>query len=136
MLAGKFLVSAAIMAAAVTAACLSQSGTSALLILSLGGMVGVMGPELILSIVRQRYAAALRRGTPDALDLLVVCSEAGMGLEGIERIALETRASNRAISSVLSGLLDDMRILPSSATPSPIWARDPASRGCAGSVRC
>ena len=32
LLAGKFLVSAAIMAAAVTAACLSQSGTAALLI--------------------------------------------------------------------------------------------------------
>ncbi len=113
MLAGKFLVSAAIMATAATAAFLSRSGATAIIILSMGGMLGVMGPELILGVVRRRFAADLRRGTPDALDLLVVCSEAGMGLEGaIERIALETRASNRAMSSVLSGLLDDLRVLP------------------------
>jgi tight adherence protein C len=113
MLAGKFLVTAAIMAAAAAAAALSRSGAAALLIISLGGMVGVMGPELILAAVRRRFAADLRRGTPGALDLLVVCSEAGMGLEGaIERIALETRASNRAMASVLSSLLDDLRVLP------------------------
>ncbi len=113
LLAGKFLVSAAIMAAAAAGACLSHSGAAAFVILSVGGLFGVMGPELILAMVRRRFAADVRRGTPDALDLLVVCSEAGMGLEGaIERIALETRASNRAMSSVLSSLLDDLRVLP------------------------
>jgi tight adherence protein C len=83
------------------------------LIISFGGMAGVMGPEVILAFVRRRFVSDLRRGTPDALDLLVVCSEAGMALESaLERVSQEMRMSNRAMASVLAGLLDDLRVLP------------------------
>ena len=47
------------------------------------------------------------------IDLLVVCSEAGMGLEsGLERVAEEMNETNPAMARVLNGLLDDLRILP------------------------
>ena len=47
------------------------------------------------------------------IDLLVVCSEAGMGLESaLERVAQEMNRSNPAMARVLNGLLDDLRILP------------------------
>jgi len=47
------------------------------------------------------------------IDLLVVCSEAGMGLEsGLERVAEEMKQTNPAMARVLHGLLDDLRILP------------------------
>jgi tight adherence protein C len=63
--------------------------------------------------LRRRFDAAIRLGTPDAIDLLVVCSEAGMGLEsGLERIAEEMKPTNPAMARVLSSLLDDLRILP------------------------
>jgi tight adherence protein C len=79
----------------------------------IGVVVGIMGPRLILSTLKRRFAAAVRRGTPDAIDLLVVCSEAGMGLEsGLERVAEEMNRSNSAMARVLSGLLDDLRMLP------------------------
>jgi tight adherence protein C len=72
-----------------------------------------MGPRFILSVLRRRFNAAIRRGTPDTIDLLVVCSEAGMGLEGgLERVAEEMGRSNPAMAKVLYGLLDDLRILP------------------------
>ena len=78
-----------------------------------GFMLGIMGPERVLGFIRNRFQVALQRGTPDALDLLVVCSEAGMGLESaLERVAEEMVHSNRAISSVLFSLLDDLRVLP------------------------
>jgi tight adherence protein C len=78
-----------------------------------GLMAGIMGPRLILSWLKRRFAAAVRRGTPDAIDLLVVCSEAGMGLEsGLERVGEEMKRSNPAMAWVLHGLLDDLRILP------------------------
>ena len=74
---------------------------------------GIYVPNLMLSALRRSHEAALQRGTPDALDLLVVCSEAGMGLESaLERVAQEMRHSNRAVAIALSGLLDDLRILP------------------------
>jgi tight adherence protein C len=84
------------------------------LIFTLGGVViGIMGPRLILSVLKRRFDAAIRLGTPDAIDLLVVCSEAGMGLEGaLERIAGEMNQTNPAMARVLFNLLDDLRILP------------------------
>ena len=72
-----------------------------------------MGPRLILSVLRRRFNAAIRRGTPDTIDLLVVRSEAGMGLESaLERVAEEMNRSNPAMARVLYGLLDDLRVLP------------------------
>ncbi|MHC6152482.1 type II secretion system F family protein [Bradyrhizobium elkanii] len=81
-----------------------------------GVAIGIMGPRLILLVLKRRFDAAIRLGTPDTIDLLVVCSEAGMGLESaIERVAEEMRETNPAINHVLRGLLDDLRILPNRA---------------------
>ena len=92
-------------------------GPSGLLILMLVGVViGIMGPRLILWTLQRRFEATIRLGTPDAIDLLVVCSEAGMGLEsGLQRVAEEMRPANPAMARVLQGLYDDLRILPNRA---------------------
>ena len=84
------------------------------LIFGLAGVVtGIMGPRLILLVLRRRFNAGIRLGTPDMIDLLVVCSEAGMGLESaLERVAAEMSQTNPAMARVLYGLLDDLRILP------------------------
>ena len=99
---------------AFTAAQLLGKPQSAVLIFTLFGVViGIMGPRLILTTMRRRFDAAVRKGTPDTIDLLVVCSEAGMGLESaIERVAGEMAQTNPAMAHVLYSLLDDLRILP------------------------
>ncbi|MBN8956101.1 MAG: type II secretion system F family protein [Rhizobiales bacterium] len=96
-----------------TAAQLSGKPQSTALIFTLlGVVVGIMGPRLILTTMRRRFDAAVRKGTPDTIDLLVVCSEAGMGLESaLERVAEEMSQTNPAMAQVLYGLLDDLRIL-------------------------
>ncbi len=87
--------------------------TDVLIFTLIGLLIGIMGPRLILMVLKRRFDAAIRLGTPDAIDLLVVCSEAGMGLEsGLERVADEMNQTNPAMARVLSGLLDDLRILP------------------------
>lgn len=92
---------------------LEKPSTDLLIFTGIGVVIGIMGPRLILSVLRRRFNAAIRRGTPDTIDLLVVCSEAGMGLESaLERIAGEMSRSNPAMARVLLGLLDDLRILP------------------------
>ncbi|UPK05448.1 type II secretion system F family protein [Bradyrhizobium sp. 170] len=79
----------------------------------IGVVTGIMGPRLILLVLRRRFNAGIRQGTPDMIDLLVVCSEAGMGLESaLERVAQEMNQTNPAMARVLYGLLDDLRILP------------------------
>ena len=80
----------------------------------LGVVAGIMGPRLVLLVMRRRFDAAIRLGTPDTIDLLVVCSEAGMGLESaLERVAQEMDKTNPPMAQVLYDLLDDLRILPS-----------------------
>jgi tight adherence protein C len=84
-----------------------------LIVTLLGGVIGIMGPRWALWALKRRFAAAVQRGTPDAIDLLVVCSEAGLGLESaLQRVAEEMNRSNPAMAHVLFGLLDDLRVLP------------------------
>ncbi|MBR1279254.1 type II secretion system F family protein [Bradyrhizobium sp. AUGA SZCCT0283] len=82
----------------------------------LGVVIGIMGPRLVLLVMKRRFDKAIRSGTPDTIDLLVVCAEAGMGLESaLQRVAEEMNQTNPSISRVLYGLLDDLRILPTRA---------------------
>jgi len=84
-----------------------------LILLAVALPVGIMVPEFVLNMLRRSHAAALRRGLPDALDLLVVCTEAGLGLESaLKQVSSEMRNSNRAIAMALAGLLDELRVLP------------------------
>jgi len=78
----------------------------------IGVVIGIMGPRLILLMLKRRFDAAVRLGTPDTIDLLVVCSEAGMGLESaLQRVADEMNETNSGMARVLYSLLDDLRIL-------------------------
>jgi tight adherence protein C len=96
--------------------CGQAAGLSAshkLIIVFLALPLGLMGPDWIIAFLRRPYLAALRRGVPDALDLLVVCSEAGMGLESaLEHVSHEIGYSNPAMSLALGNMLSDMRVLP------------------------
>ncbi|RXH28186.1 MULTISPECIES: type II secretion system F family protein [Bradyrhizobium] len=94
---------------------LSGGGAADVLVFTLMGVVvGILGPRLVLSMMKRRFDAAIRLGTPDMIDLLIVCSEAGMGLEsGLGRVAEEMKSTNPAMAWVLHRLLDDLRILPS-----------------------
>jgi tight adherence protein C len=101
------------LAAFFAAQLLGKPFSDAMIFTLMGVVIGIMGPRLILMVLKRRFDAAIRLGTPDTIDLLVVCSEAGMGLEGgVERVAAEMKETNPAMAQVLRGLLDDLRILP------------------------
>jgi tight adherence protein C len=72
---------------------------------------GMFGPNWTLERIRQSRLKALRRGLPDALDLMVVCAEAGLGLEtAVDRVSVELRASSPAIAMEFNQLGQDMRL--------------------------
>jgi tight adherence protein C len=76
-------------------------------------VVGMMLPNWVVAFVRRRFQAALRRGLPDALDLMVVCAEAGLGLgSAIERVAQEMKKSNRPVAVEFSLFNHEMRVMP------------------------
>jgi tight adherence protein C len=83
-----------------------------LLIVTGSVILGLFLPNWILGFLRRPFVAALRRGLPDALDLMVVCAEAGLGLEtAVDRVAQEMMASNRAVGTEFATLAQELRIL-------------------------
>ena len=67
-------------------------------------------PDLWLKIKSDIRREKLFEGLPDALDLLVVCVEAGMGLDGaINRVAEETKLTNPILSDELKLLNLELR---------------------------
>jgi len=67
-------------------------------------------PDLWLKIKSNIRREKLLEGIPDALDLLVVCVEAGMGLDGaIHRVAEETKLTNPILSDEFKMLNLELR---------------------------
>jgi tight adherence protein C len=65
-------------------------------------MAGFYLPNLWLRLRISRRREAILKGFPDALDLMVVCVEAGMGLDStITRVAKEIELNNSILSDEL-----------------------------------
>jgi tight adherence protein C len=56
-------------------------GTPALVFIMMSVLIGVVAPTAVLDRLVDRRRERIRRGVPDALDLLVVCVEAGVSLD-------------------------------------------------------
>ena len=75
--------------------------TLAVVLASFG--LGLILPDYVLTKKVHKRQAILRRGLPDVLDMMVVCAEAGLGLNAaIQRVALEMeiRRVNRGLAAV------------------------------------
>jgi tight adherence protein C len=65
--------------------------------------IGVIGPNFVLEKLATRRIKALRDGFPDALDLLVVCVESGLGLAAaIQRVSVELGVSHPELAMELA----------------------------------
>lgn len=77
-------------------------GVALLLRAILAGGLGFYAPELILNYLGSSRKKQITLGLPDALDLLVVSVEAGLGLDqGIRKVADEMKNSYRVLSEEL-----------------------------------
>ena len=72
--------------------------------------IGLLGPNYILRKLTAKRIKSLRNGFPDALDLLVVCVEAGLGLAAaIQRVADELDVSHPELAFELSTVGAEIR---------------------------
>jgi tight adherence protein C len=68
-----------------------------------GTAAGMLVPSMVLDRMLLRRLRKLRNGFPDALDMLVVCVEAGLGLsQAIQRVADELFVSHVELAQELS----------------------------------
>jgi tight adherence protein C len=60
------------------------------LIVVVSGILGFMAPEIFIKNKSQKREDILRKAMPDALDLMVICAEAGLSLDSsFERVSRE-----------------------------------------------
>jgi tight adherence protein C len=72
--------------------------------------VGLIGPSVVLDKLIARRLKKLRDGFPDALDLLVVCVESGLGLnQALQRVADELGVSHTELSLELAVVNAEIR---------------------------
>ena len=80
-------------------------------VIAMAGIVGLLVPDYVVRSMHKRHLKAVERGLPDALDMLVICSEAGLGLEpAIERVGREIDRAHPAAADELLNVAREMRV--------------------------
>ena len=89
----------------------SLSTRTQYLALGVSAVGGLLLPDSWVKRKRSGYLKRLERGLPDALDMLVICTEAGLGLEAaVERVGQEMRGSHPEVSRELIITAHELRI--------------------------
>jgi tight adherence protein C len=79
-------------------------------------LVGWRIPDFLLKRLAAQRRLRLEQGIPDALDLLVICAEAGLSLDhAVEQVSQDLRASNRAVADEFATTAAEMRVLSNRA---------------------
>jgi tight adherence protein C len=72
--------------------------------------IGYMGPSFVLDKLIANRQKTLRRAFPDMLDLLVVCSEAGLSLDAaIQKVVVESGMSQPVLAAELEIVIAETR---------------------------
>jgi tight adherence protein C len=95
-------------AAAVTLVLIGSAGKSGLAFGLFIVLVGFFGPDYLVSIYARRRRELLRAALPDALDLLAVSVEAGLGLDGA--VSKLTEHMDGPLADEFALTLSEMRI--------------------------
>jgi tight adherence protein C len=81
------------------------------------GYLGVMGPNMLIKNSRQKREKVLQRSFPDALDLLLVCVESGLALDGaLSRVCKELGRAHPEITLELNRTRMELTLLNDRAT--------------------
>ena len=74
------------------------------------GAVGWFGPNILVGRVATKRQKAIRKGLPNALDMLVICVESGLGLDqALQQVAKELRNAHKEITDEFAVLNLEMR---------------------------
>lgn len=73
--------------------------------------IGLVAPDMVVRRQRAAYQFRLEKSVPDMLDLLVICAQAGIGLEAaIWRVSEELRGTQKEIAAELETTATELQI--------------------------
>jgi tight adherence protein C len=76
-----------------------------------GAVIGLLLPETIATNIRNKHLKKVEAGVADALDMLVICADAGLALEaGLARVAAEMTMLNSALAMELTQTSRELQI--------------------------
>jgi tight adherence protein C len=79
----------------------------------LAALLGWKLPDIFLKNAAQKRQAEMRKGVPDALDLMVICAEAGLSLDAaLSRVAREIAGSAPEIADELGLTAVELNFMP------------------------
>ena len=76
------------------------------------GVIGLMAPDWVLGRQRKRYQDHLDAGLPDALDMMVICAQAGLALgPAIIRVATELETAHWGVARELGQTANELQMV-------------------------
>jgi len=80
---------------------------------ALAACIGLVSPDMIIRRNRGVHLKRLEAGLADALDLMVICAESGLGLEpAIQRVGQEIRHAHAAVADELDQTTTEFQLNP------------------------
>lgn len=80
--------------------------------IAVGAIVGLLLPDWAVGHIREAYRKKLQAGLPDALDMMVICAQAGLGLEpSLARVSYEIRSAHREVAQELALTANEMQVM-------------------------
>jgi tight adherence protein C len=90
----------------------SWSSMVTMIVMFAAGVFGLVLPDMVVKQMRKRFMARLEKGLPDALDMMVICAQAGLGMgPAIIRVADEMKISYRELAIEFSLTANELQIL-------------------------
>jgi tight adherence protein C len=101
--------------AAVVLPRLGLHGTFYVIAVSAAAIGGLLAPDYFVGKLRRQHLKRVEAGLADALDMLVICSEAGLGLEpALSRVGIEMREVHPALAMELWRTSSELQMITDS----------------------
>jgi tight adherence protein C len=86
--------------------------------IAVAAIVGMIGPDMVVRKRRDSHMKRIRDEIPDALDMMVICAQAGLGLgTTIVRVAQELQHSHRAVALELAHTANELQMMTDAKIP-------------------
>ena len=95
---------------------LALQGMTGLVLVAVCAIFGLVAPDMIIQRKRQNYLGRIETGLSDALDLMVICAQAGLSLEpAMARVAVELRGVHPEMCQELATTVRELEMMSDSA---------------------